>query len=54
MEGPVYCVSALNGEGTQALVYDLMARLDVLRAAERAPAVPGDAPGIRRELTSSA
>ncbi len=42
--GPVYSVSALSGEGTQALVYDLMARLEVLRAAEREPATPADAP----------
>jgi len=42
--GPVYSVSALSGEGTQALVYDLMARLEALRAAERAPATPADAP----------
>jgi len=43
-QGPVYCVSALSGEGTQALVYDLMRRLDVLRGAERAPAESADAP----------
>jgi GTP-binding protein len=43
-DGPVYCVSALSGEGTQALVYDLMARLEALRAAERAPTAPADEP----------
>jgi GTP-binding protein len=42
--GPVYSVSALSGEGAQALVYDLMARLEALRAEERAPATPADAP----------
>ncbi len=42
--GPVYCVSALSGEGTQGLVYDLMTRLEALRAVERAPAAPADAP----------
>jgi GTP-binding protein len=43
-DGPVHCVSALSGEGTQALVYDLMARLEALRAAERAPTAPADEP----------
>jgi len=43
-DGPVHCVSALSGEGTQALVYDLMARLEALRAAERAPAAAADEP----------
>jgi GTP-binding protein len=43
-DGPVYGLSALTGEGTQPLVYDLMARLEALRAAERAPAKPADAP----------
>ena len=42
--GPVYSVSALSGEGTQALVYDLMVRLETLRAAEHEPAAPADAP----------
>jgi GTP-binding protein len=41
-DGPVYCVSALSGEGTQALVYDLMARLEALRTTERAPTVPAE------------
>jgi hypothetical protein len=40
----VYGLSALTGEGTQPLVYDLMARLEALRAAGRAPAKPADAP----------
>jgi GTP-binding protein len=43
-DGPVHCVSALSGEGTQALVYDLMARLEALRAAERATTAPADEP----------
>jgi GTP-binding protein len=43
-DGPIHCVSALSGEGTQALVYDLMARLEALRAAERAPTAPADEP----------
>jgi GTP-binding protein len=43
-DGPVYCVSALSGEGTEALVYDLMARLEVLRPADRAPVAPSEAP----------
>ena len=43
-DGPVHCVSALSGEGTQALVYDLMARLEALRAVERAPTAPADEP----------
>jgi GTPase len=43
-DGPVYCVSALSGEGTEALVYDLMARLEVLRPADRAPVAPPEAP----------
>ena len=43
-DGPVHCVSALSGEGTQALVYDLMARLEALRAAERAPTAAADEP----------
>ena len=43
-DGPVYCVSALSGEGTQALVYDLMARLEALRGAERAPTAAADEP----------
>ena len=43
-EGPVYSVSALSGEGTQALVYDLMGRLEALRAADRTPAAAADAP----------
>jgi len=43
-DGPVYGLSALTGEGTQPLVYDLMARLEALRAAGRAPAKPADAP----------
>lgn len=42
-DGPVYCVSALSGEGTQALVYALMARLEALRAAERGPSADADA-----------
>ena len=43
-DGPVYCVSALSGEGTQTLVYDLMSRLEALRAAECAPTTPTDEP----------
>ena len=43
--GPVHCVSAATGEGTQALVYDLMRRLEAVRAeAQAAPAVAGDEP----------
>jgi GTP-binding protein len=30
-QGPVYCVSAATGEGTRALVEDLMRYLDALR-----------------------
>ena len=43
-KGPMHCVSAATGEGTQALVYDLMRRLEALRAASSAgPAEPEDA-----------
>ncbi|MCU0766572.1 MAG: GTPase ObgE [Gammaproteobacteria bacterium] len=43
--GPVHCVSAVTGEGTQALVYDLMRRLEAVRAeAQAAPAVAGSEP----------
>ena len=42
-EGPVYCVSAATGEGTQVLMYDLMRRLEALRAESRtAPAAAED------------
>ncbi len=33
-EGPVFAISALNGEGTQELVYALMEYLNALKAAE--------------------
>ncbi|EXJ15418.1 Obg family GTPase CgtA [Imhoffiella purpurea] len=33
-EGPVYGISALSGEGTQALVYDLMQRLEQIKRGD--------------------
>lgn len=33
--GPVYCISALTGEGTQQLIYDLQEMLDKSKAAEQ-------------------
>ena len=34
-QGPVYCVSALTGEGTQQLIYDLQEMLDKTKAVEQ-------------------
>ncbi|MCD8536810.1 MAG: GTPase ObgE [Burkholderiaceae bacterium] len=34
-QGPVYCISALTGEGTQQLIYDLQEMLDKTKAAEQ-------------------
>ncbi|UOD50693.1 GTPase ObgE [Orrella daihaiensis] len=34
-QGPVYCISALTGEGTQQLIYDLQEMLDRTKAAEQ-------------------
>ena len=34
-QGPVYCISALTGEGTQQLIYDLQEMLDTTKAAEQ-------------------
>lgn len=34
-QGPVYCISALNGDGTQQLIYDLQEMLDKTKAAEQ-------------------
>jgi len=34
-QGPVYCISALTGEGTQQLIYDLQDALDKSRAIEQ-------------------
>jgi GTP-binding protein len=36
-QGPVYEVSSMTGEGTQQLVYDLMAYLEELKLQEEAP-----------------
>jgi GTPase len=33
--GPVYCISALTGEGTQQLIYDLQEMIDKTKAAEQ-------------------
>jgi len=35
-EGPVYEVSAINGDGTKQLCHDLMARLDLIAQEEKA------------------
>ncbi len=43
-DGPVFAISALNGEGTQALVYALMDYLDALKAAENAEPEADDEP----------
>jgi len=42
--GPVFAISALNGEGTQELVYALMDYLDVLKASEKAEPEDDDEP----------
>lgn len=34
-QGPVFCISALTGEGTQQLIYDLQEMLDTTKAAEQ-------------------
>ena len=34
-QGPVYCISALTGDGTQQLIYDLQDMLDKTKAAEQ-------------------
>lgn len=34
-QGPVYCISALTGEGTQLLIYDLQEMIDKTKAAEQ-------------------
>lgn len=34
-QGPVYCISALTGDGTQQLIYDLQEMLDKTKAAEQ-------------------
>ncbi len=43
-DGPVFAISALNGEGTQELVYALMDYLDALKAAENAEPEADDEP----------
>ncbi len=43
-DGPVFAISALNGEGTQELVYALMDYLDALKAAEKAEPEADDEP----------
>ncbi len=52
-EGPVFSISALTGEGTQALMYALQEALDAARAAEPQPEEDEEEPDVAQEDVDS-